>query len=140
MDAVGTGKPSWPSFFAWPIIGATLSFSVLGAMTIGIFVFPFAIAGLLALRKWGGNQKSSVGLISGAGLPVLYIAYLNRQGPGMVCGSYGNGGEQCTQEYSPWPFLLVGAILVALGVVLFIRLRRRTEGTVVQLGSDGNRP
>jgi len=132
MDAVSTGKPSWPSFFAWPIIGAALSLSVLGAMTIGLFILPFAIAGLFALRKWGGNQKSSVGLISGAGLPVLYVAYLNRQGPGMVCGSYKNGGGYCMQEYSPWPFLLVGAILVILGVVLFIRLRSQGEDGKVE--------
>jgi hypothetical protein len=137
MDDVSTDRPSWASFFAWPMIGAALSLSVLGAMTIGVFVFPFAIAGLFALRKWGGNQKSSVGLISGAGLPVLYVAYLNRQGPGMVCGSYKNGGGYCTQEYSPWPFLIVGAILVALGVVLFIRLRNQTEHIVVQRGSEG---
>ncbi|HEX7405290.1 MAG TPA: hypothetical protein VF307_05135 [Candidatus Nanopelagicaceae bacterium] len=126
MDVVNTGKPSWPSFLAWPIIGAALSLSVLGAMTIGIFVLPFAIAGLLALRKWGGNQKSSVGLISGAGLPVLYVAYLNRQGPGMVCITYKSGGS-CTEEWSPWPFLFVGTILFVLGVVLFIRLRRQSE-------------
>jgi len=127
MDAVSTDKLSWASFLAWPLIGAALSLSVLGAMTIGIYVLPFAIAGLLALRKWGGNQKSSVGLISGAGLPVLYVAYLNRQGPGMVCGPYKNGGQQCMQEYSPWPFLLVGTILFVLGLALFIRLRSQPE-------------
>lgn len=127
MDVVNASKPSWTSFFAWAIVGAALSLSVLGAMTIGLFILPFAIAGLFALRKWGGNQKSSVGLISGAGLPVLYIAFLNRQGPGMVCGSYKNGGGYCTEEWSPWPFIFVGAILVILGVVLFIRRRSQAQ-------------
>lgn len=123
VETVNEGKPNWKSFLAWPLIGAALALSVLGAMTIGIFVLPFALAGFFALLKWGGNRKSSVGLISGAGLPVLFIAYLNRNGPGMVCGPYKNGGQQCTQEYSPWPFLVIGAILVLLGVLLFIRLR-----------------
>jgi hypothetical protein len=126
MERVNVRKPSWASFFAWPIIGAALSLSVLGAMTIGIFVLPFAIAGLLALRKWGGDQRSSVGLISGAGLPVLYVAYLNRQGPGMICGTYKSGGGHCMEEYSPFPFLLVGTVLVVFGVLLHIRLRNKT--------------
>lgn len=62
-------------------------------------------------------------LLIGAGLPFLCIAYLNRNGPGMVCGPYKNGGQQCTQEFSPWPFVIIGAILVLLGVMLFLRLR-----------------
>ena len=129
MEVGSTVRPSWLSFLAWPIIGAALSLSVLEAMTIGIFVLPFAIAGLLALRKWGGNQKSSVGLISGAGLPLLYVAYLNRQGPGMVCGTYKSGGGYCMEEYSPLPFLLFGTALVVIGVLLYIRLRSKFPHT-----------
>lgn len=138
MQSVNAGKPSWASFFAWPIIGAALSFSVLGAMTIGVFVFPFAIAALLALLKWGGNRKSSVGLISGVGLPLLYIAFINRSGPGMICTTFGNGGGRCDEEMSPWPWLIIGAVFVVTGVVLFIRLRSQTERTIAKLGSDEN--
>ncbi len=117
-------KPKLWSFLAWPVVGAALSLSVLGAMTIGIFVLPFSLLGLLALLKWGGNRKSSVGLISGAGLPFLYVAFLNRNGPGMVCTPYGNGGQSCEDETSPWPWLLIGAVLVLTGVLLFVRSRR----------------
>lgn len=52
-------KSKWWSFFAWPIVGAALAFGVLSFMTIGIFVLPFALVGLFALHKWGGNRKSS---------------------------------------------------------------------------------
>lgn len=127
MDVVNADKPSWASFFAWSIVGAALSFSVLGAMTIGLFVFPFAIAGLVALLKWGGNRKNSVGLISGVGLPLLYIAYINRSGPGMICNTFGNGGQRCDEEMSPWPWLIIGTVLVVAGVMLFVRLRRATD-------------
>ena len=123
VETVNEDKPTWWSFLAWPIVGAALAVSVLGMMTIGLFVFPFALLGLLAMLKWGGNPKSRVGLLSGVGLPFIYIAYLNRGGPGMVCSPYANGGQQCTQEYSPWPFLIVGAILILLGVVMFLRIR-----------------
>lgn len=134
VQAVSETKPSWMSFLAWPLIGAGISYSVLGAMTIGLFVFPFVLTGLFAMFKWGGNRKSSVGLISGAGLPFLFLAYLNRSGPGMVCGPYKNGGQECTQEYSPWPFLIIGAIFVLLGVLMFIRIR---SGSAISSRSRG---
>lgn len=130
-------KPTWWSFYAWPLIGAGLTFSVVGAMTIGLFVFPFVLAGFFAMLKWGGNRKSSVGLISGAGLPILFIAYINRDGPGDICTPYDHGGQQCSQEYSPWPFLIIGLALVLLGMLIFFRMRSgsaissRTKGLLV---------
>ena len=117
-------KPKLWSFLAWPVVGAALSFSVLALMTIGIFILPFALLGLFILLKWGGDRRSSVGLISGIGLPLLYVAFLNRDGPGTICSPYGNGGQQCMDEWSPWPWFLIGAALVATGIALFERLRR----------------
>ncbi len=117
-------KPKLSSFLAWPVVGAALSFSVLALMTIGIFILPFALLGLFILLKWGGDRRSSVGLISGLGLPLLYVAFLNRDGPGTICSPYGNGGQQCMDEWSPWPWFLIGAALVATGIALFVRLRR----------------
>jgi hypothetical protein len=57
-EAINEEKPKWWSFFACPLVGAALAVSVLGAMTIWLFVLPFATVGLLALLKWGGNRKS----------------------------------------------------------------------------------
>jgi hypothetical protein len=124
-ETVNEGRPKWWSFFAWPIVGAGLAFGILGLMTIGIYILPIALVGLLALVKWGGNRKSSAGLISGVGLPIIYIAYLNRGGPGDICTPYGQGGQQCTQEWSPWPWLIIGLGLVIFGVVVFLRQRRK---------------
>ena len=106
------------------MVGAALSLSVLGALTIGAYVMPFALVGLFILLKWGGDRRSCVGLISGLGLPLLYVAFLNRDGPGTICSSYGNGGQRCVDEWSPWPWLLIGSALLATGIVLFLRLRR----------------
>ena len=117
-------KPKLWSFLAWPVEGAALAVSVLGALTIGAYIMPFALVGLFILLKWGGDRRSSVGLISGIGLPLLYIAFRNRDGPGTICSSYGSGGRQCTEEWSPWPWFLIGAALVATGIALFVRARR----------------
>lgn len=123
-ETVNETKPSWLNSLVWPVVGVALAVSVLGAMTIGLYVLPLAIAVLFALLVWGGNRGSSVGLISIVGLPFLSIAFLYRHGPsGMVCRPYKDGGQQCAQEYSPWPLLIIGTILVLLGVLLFIRLR-----------------
>ncbi|MCU1430223.1 MAG: hypothetical protein JWL83_4223 [Actinomycetia bacterium] len=61
------------------------------------------------------------GLVSGFGAPLLYIAFLNRHGPGDICRHYANGGESCTQESSPWPWLAIGAAFVIAGAVLFVQ-------------------
>lgn len=66
---------------------------------------------------------SSGGLISGAGLLFLFFAYLNQSGPGMVCVRNNNGGQRCTQEYGPWPFLLIGLGLFLTGLALLWRTR-----------------
>jgi len=134
-ETMNEDKPKWWSFLAWPIVGAALAFSILALMTIGIIVLPFALVGLFALLRWGGNRKSSAGLISGVGLPLIYIAFLNRDGPGDICTPYGSGGQQCTQEWSPWPWLVVGLGLVIWGVWLFLRLRRN-GGVTSESGND----
>ena len=121
-------KPTWLGFFAWPMVAAALVASILGMLTIGRYVLPFALIGLYAVLKWGGNRRSSVGIISGAGLPFLFVAYLNRNGPRALCQPYGNG-EECAIEKGPWLYLIVGLALVVTGVVLFIRLRRRVGST-----------
>lgn len=123
-ETVNETKPSWLNSLVWPVVGAALAVSVVGAMTIGLYVLPLATAALFALLVWGGNRGNSVGLISITGLPFLSIAFLYRHGPsGMVCRLYKDRGQQCAQEYSPWPLLIIGTILVLLGVLLFIRLR-----------------
>jgi hypothetical protein len=116
------GTPNRVSFLVWVLVGAVFS---LASMTIGFLVLPVALVALLATLKWGSSGKSSVGLISGVGLPLLYVAYLNRDGPGWVCRTYGNGAQTCEDAGSPWPWLLIGTALVLTGVLLFERARRR---------------
>ena len=100
-----------------------VSMVFLGAFTIGIFFIP--VAGLLALillsrrASWVGLP----GLITGVGVPVLVVAYLNRSGPGNICYSNPDGSGGCTQEWTPWPFMLVGLALLVAGIIVFTRKR-----------------
>jgi hypothetical protein len=63
------------------------------------------------------------GLLTGAAIPVVFVAWLNRDGPGEVC-SRSATGESCGDEWSPWPFVVVALVLAVAGVLVFARGRR----------------
>lgn len=111
----------------WMLVGALVTFGLAAMLTIGVLLLA-AAAGLaiLGARLAVDRRLSPAALIGGAAAP-LYIAWLNRRGPGVICEAI-EGGVQCTQEASPWPFVGGGVVLVTLGVV-FVRsgLRRRTR-------------
>ena len=54
---------------------------------------------------------------------MLYVAWLNRDGPGTVCTSTATE-TSCGDEWSPWPFVVVAVVLAGAGLVAFLRLRR----------------
>ncbi len=126
MAIVTAARPRiWP-FFAWAAVGAGACLALLGVLSIGLFVLPLVLAALIALLLWpGGRTVAALGAISGLGLVPLFVAYLNRGGPGDVCTTSVSGGQSCTSEWSPWPWLGAGLALVALGAVAFARLRAR---------------
>lgn len=118
----GTRIRAW-AFLAWVVIGSVASVAAVTPLTIGVFLAPIAIAaaGLLFTRPDARNG-SAIGLLIGVAALVLFIAYLNRSGPGEVC-THSATAEECTDEWSPWPWLAVGLLLIALTVAQFVRLR-----------------
>jgi amino acid transporter len=123
MDAPALGRSAWLWFAAWVAIGAAYAVALLGAMTIGLFVAPLAVAATVLITRHRRARVGLPGLLSGAGLPLVYVAWLNRDGPGTVCSVTRGGGSSCTDEWSPWPWLTVAVVLVVVGTVAF-RLRR----------------
>jgi hypothetical protein len=119
-------RGSWGWFALWCVVGVGLSLGVLGAFTIGIFVLPVAIAGgvLIATRRCRAGEP--FGLAAGLGLLAIYVGYLNRRGPGVVC-STSTGGSKCTEEWSPWPWLVGGLVLLIGGIGMF-GMTRTTGG------------
>jgi hypothetical protein len=114
----------WVWFAAWLMIGAGYALSLLGAASIGLFVLPLTVLAtiLLARRQHAGSGLP--GLISGVGIPLLYVPYLNRAGPGTICTTITGGGQDCTDEWSPWPSLAAAVILLALGRAAFVARQR----------------
>jgi hypothetical protein len=121
----------WPWFVAWFGVGGAYTLAILGAMTIGIFVLPIAVVATVVLSTRERARIAASGLVSGAGLPLLYVAYLNRSGPGTVCTRSATESS-CTDEWSPWPWLVVGLALVVAGVVIFVRRQRAQPARNVQ--------
>ncbi len=118
-----TGSRAAVQFALWAAVGAGGVLGVLTAPTIGVFVLPLTVA-LAAVLVWRQRVRlAGPGIVTGLGLLPCYIAYLNRGGPGTVCTTSGTAGS-CTQEWSPWPWLAVGAGLVVAGVVLQVRASR----------------
>jgi hypothetical protein len=111
------------AFLAWAATGACLGAGLLTAPTIGLFLFfPAAIAATVLI--WRGRVGiATVGTVSGLGLISLAIAYLNRGGPGQVCTTTATS-QSCTTEWSPWPWLAAGIMLITAGLALFLALRR----------------
>jgi hypothetical protein len=118
-----TKGDSVPAFLWWCVAGAGLCLGVVSLLSIGAFVLlaTFMLCGILLWRLefgWG-----MAGLLSGAALPMFYLAWVNREGPGEVCHADALS-TSCSDETSPWPFVVAGLVLVLAGIVVFVRGRR----------------
>jgi hypothetical protein len=120
-------REGWLLFAGWVLAGALVVFSLLSAASIGLFVAPFAAAGIWLTSRLGRVWPEVLGMVSGAGAVCLLIALLNRDtrpcteeglrlSPGETEASCGG--------FSPTPWLVVGLVLVAAGVVAYAFMRR----------------
>lgn len=115
-------------FVIWAVEGAATALGVLTLLTIGVFVLPAALV-LGAVLAWHAPRwLAGPGIVAGLGLPLFYVGYLNRGGPGMVCTTVA-GGSECTQETSPWPWAAAGLLLVIAGLTLSLAAARRRPRT-----------
>jgi TctA family transporter len=100
------GECGW--FWAWAVVGSVLA--------AGIEILPLLlVAGLLAVlaSRFQGSGDHLEGMLTGFGLPFLYVAYINRTG----------------MDFSPWPWLVIGTVFALGGVVLYARNRRSAGST-----------
>jgi hypothetical protein len=116
----------WPWFGAWTLVGAAYVVAIVGILSIGLFAFPVAIAATVLLGRWRYPVPGIFGLVSGFGLPFLFVAYLNRRGPAS-CNSPANVGHDCAQLWNPWPWLAIGLVVMLAGVGLFIWQSRSSD-------------
>jgi hypothetical protein len=112
-------------FLAWVVVGAC---GALGFVSFALWVFlvPAAVIGALLLAKLRTPYGSVAGLLAGAGLALLFVAYLQREGPGTTCWRTATGGG-CAQHLDPRPWLVAGIAFLLTGVSLYWAIRRRAS-------------
>ena len=114
----------WLSTLAWASVGALGAFGIAGLASIGMFLLAGAalVAGV-ALATPALRPPSVPGFLVGLSTAPLYIAWLNRDGPGLVCTTTADS-ISCSDQWSPWPFLAVGVLLAGAGLALLVVRRR----------------
>jgi hypothetical protein len=110
-------RRGWLWFLAWAAVGAGAVTALLTVLTIGPYVTVLVLAAAVLLGRVPRSHGGLPGLIAGAGVLPLVVAWLNRSGPGDVCSSPGN----CTEEWSPWPWLAAGVVRIAAGTAIWAR-------------------
>jgi hypothetical protein len=116
-----THLAAWGGFCAWAFFGTASAFGLLICGTLA--VLPILL-GVWLLATPPSLRRSWFGVMTGVGLTLLYIAYVQRRGPGITCWHTATAGG-CEEHLNPLPWLIAGAALVLLG---FIAQARRMRG------------
>jgi len=105
-------------FVLWLLKGVGYALALVSILTIGLLVLPVPLAATVLVSRRPGLRLGVAGLLAGLGLPFVYVAFINRAGPGTVCAT-ATSGSSCVEQLSPWPWLAVGLVLLASGAVAF---------------------
>jgi hypothetical protein len=107
-------------FWAWAIVGCA---GVLGAISLGpILVLPVALA-IVFLARHRIARRAWFGALTGGGALLLYVAYVQRDGPGTTCWQTATSGG-CAEHLDPRPWLVAGCVLVIAGIVAQVLVNR----------------
>lgn len=95
---------------------ATLSLNLFAAVPAVIIV----ILAIVRPARFG----SAFGLLSGVGVMLLFVAFLQRRGPGTVCWQTATAAG-CDEYLDPLPWLVAGLALLSAGLIAHSRRMRR---------------
>ena len=122
----GEQPPAPALFIAWFLVGSAGVLGILSILTIGLPVIVAAVVGAVVLSRRTSTAAGLPGIVCGAAVPLFYVAYLNRGGPGEVCSTTAAATE-CVEQWSPWPTLTAGLLLLVGGATWFARQRRHEQ-------------
>lgn len=103
-------------FWAWAAVGAV---AAIGLVSLGLgplALVPATIAAA-ALSRNASARRSAAGVLAGAGFLSLFVAYVQRDGPGTTCWRTATAGG-CDQHLNPIPWLILGLALVLGALVV----------------------
>jgi len=99
-------------FWAWALVGVGFG---LGISAIGIFTVPLAVLAVIVMTR-RRPIRGAFGLLTGVGAVLLFIAYLQRQGPGTTCWHTATAAG-CDEHLNPIPWLVVGVLCFVGGLI-----------------------
>jgi len=103
----------WGWFWAWALLGFA---AALGAVSLGVLLLvPVVAAGALMASR-PTIRRSALGLLTGAAALLLYVAWVQRAGPGTTCWHTATASG-CDQHLNPVPWLLAGLVMFGGGIV-----------------------
>jgi hypothetical protein len=90
--------------------------AALGFVSLGVLVLaPVAAIGAL-MASSPEIRRSAFGLLTGVGVLLLYVAWVQRAGPGTTCWQTGTASG-CDEHLNPLPWLLAGIAAFVGGIV-----------------------
>jgi hypothetical protein len=110
----------WAWFAAWAGFGCLAS---LAATSFFLALAPLLATAAIAVTP-PAIRRNAFGILVGAAYIPLWVAWLNRQGPGIVRWHAVNSGGWQT-ESDPKPWLLAGLTMIAVAVAGQILIHRR---------------
>jgi hypothetical protein len=114
--SLGGTRSQVPWFSAWAVVGVG---AALGVSVLGIFTIPLALLLATFLLVRHHADRSALGLLVGMGLLFLYVAYVQRRGPGTVSWHTATAsGEDSYMDPRPW--LIAGLLLIVVGFAAFL--------------------
>lgn len=114
------GVADWRWFCAWVAVGAG---AALCAVSLGLLFGVPVVAATVWLAQRPAARRSAFGVLTGVGVLFLYVAYLQRHGPGTHCW-HSATGSGCVHGLDPVPWLALGLAFLAGGMVGQAWLRR----------------
>ena len=100
-------------FWTWALLGCA---AALGFVSLGVLVLaPVAVIGGVMASK-PAIVRSAFGLLTGVGVLLLYIAWVQRAGPGTTCWHTATASG-CDEHLNPLPWLLAGIAAFLGGIV-----------------------
>jgi hypothetical protein len=94
--------------------------AALGFVSLGLFILaPVVPIGVLMASK-PAIRRSAFGLLTGVGVLLLYVAWVQRAGSATTCWQRGTASG-CDQHLNPLPWLLAGIAAFTGGIVGYAR-------------------
>lgn len=116
LASPSTLRSQFPWFLAWAAVGVGVGLVI---SALGIFTVPLALLVVVLLIVRHHADRSSFGILVGTGLLSLYVAYVQRKGPGTVYWHTATASG-AAQYLDPRPWLVAGVLLVAVGILAFL--------------------